>query len=327
MLQEVLHTRFEQFSSAAQQKTSKTDMDYHLDTLLASSSRNAKVRASAALATQLAEPASGAFARAHSAHLGSLVVVAWRAREAGDGALALSCAVCAFLAAEACALAAPRRREELAALAALLAARGRAPADDSGSEASPTKRRKRRGFFARGGGALLRRVAGQMVAGRADGPGERGRVRGAGDGRRAVLHRHVDGLDAVDGLERLADPRLALAARHAPDGERLRRRRAAAARGVARVEARRLDGVDEVRQRRRRAGRRRDGREPALEVDVGAGDAGDALERRRHGADAVAAGHAADAQDVRSIVVGARHCCWQSIRVFLASSISSRNIA
>ena len=86
MLQEVLHNRFEQFSSAAQQKTSKTDMDYHLDTLLASSSRNAKVRASAALATQLAEPASGAFARAHSAHLGSLVVVAWRAREAGDGA-------------------------------------------------------------------------------------------------------------------------------------------------------------------------------------------------------------------------------------------------
>mmetsp|Transcript_21695 Transcript_21695/g.71768 ORF Transcript_21695/g.71768 Transcript_21695/m.71768 type:complete len:696 (+) Transcript_21695:2014-4101(+) len=73
-----------------------------------------------------------------------------------------------------------------------------------------------------------------MVAGRADGPGERGRVRGAGDGRRAVLHRHVDGFDAVDGLERLADPRLALAARHALDGERLRRRRAAAARGVAR---------------------------------------------------------------------------------------------
>ena len=168
MLQEVLHNRFEQFSSAAQQKTSKTDMDYHLDTLLAASSRNAKVRASAALATQLAEPASGAFARAHSAHLGSLVVVAWRAREAGDGALALSCAVCSFLAAEACALAAPRRREELAALAALLAARGRAPADDSGSEASPTKRRKRRGFFARGGGAAPAEAAGDDAAAAGD---------------------------------------------------------------------------------------------------------------------------------------------------------------
>ena len=128
------------------------DAAFAVDCVLGSGGgRNARARASATLAEHLVS--DKALARTHSAELGSLVVVARRALRAGDGGLALSCTICAFLAAEACALAAPRRREELEALVALLSPPDAERADDSGSEsASPTKRRKRRGFFARARG-------------------------------------------------------------------------------------------------------------------------------------------------------------------------------